>query len=218
EAFAVRRGEACLALFRYARRWLQGDACVAPTEAFVVRSGEACLALFRHARRWLQGDACVAPTNLGDLRRARHCLALFRHERRWLQGDACVAPTEARQPARSCRTKRWNDPCAAAVHGACTLWRDAQDRSVLSAGGEAGTRPGDCCVWTLLIGAVLIGVLIPLLLKHFRLTPSCPRLSAIVGYTRLSPVDNAELGHARVLAASTSLPRLRRGWPGQARP
>ena len=50
------------------------------------------------------------------------------------------------------------------------------------------------------------------------LTPSCPRLSAIVGYTRLSPLDNAELGHARVMAASTSLPRLRRGWPGQARP
>ena len=71
-------------------------------------------------------------------------------------------------------------------------------------------------VSTLLSGAALVGVLIPLLLKHFRLTPSCPRLSAIVGYARLSPLDNAELGHARVLAASTSLPRLRRGWPGQA--
>jgi len=55
-----------------------------------------------------------------------------------------------------------------------------------------------------LVSTLLIGVLIPLLLKHFRLTPSCPRLSAIVGYTRLSPLDNAELGHARVLAASTS--------------
>jgi hypothetical protein len=51
-------------------------------------------------------------------------------------------------------------------------------------------------VSTLLSGAALVGVLIPLLLKHFRLTPSCPRLSR----------------------ASTSLPRLRRGWPGQARP
>src|SRR3984893_10189159 len=104
----------------------------------------------------LQGDACVAPTNLGDLRRGEACLALFQHARRWLQGDACVAPTEARQPERSCRTRRWNDPCAGAVHGACTPWRDAQDRSVLSAGRGAGIRPGDCCVSTLLSGAVLI--------------------------------------------------------------
>jgi hypothetical protein len=87
------------------------------------------------------------------------------------------------------------------------------DPSYLRAAGLE-SDPVIAVVSTLLSGAVLIGVPIPLLLKHFRLTPSCPRLSAIVGYTRL--FDNAELGHARVLAASTSLPRLRRGWPGQA--
>jgi hypothetical protein len=91
------------------------------------------------------------------------------------------------------------------------------DPSYLRAAGLE-SDPVIAVVSTLLSGAVLIGVPIPLLLKHFRLTPSCPRLSAIVGYTPLSPLDNAELGHARVLAASTSLPRLRRGWPGQARP
>src|SRR4029077_13002564 len=91
------------------------------------------------------------------------------------------------------------------------------DPSYLRAAGLE-SDPVIAVVSTLLSGAVLIGVPIPLLLKHFRLTPSCPRLSAIVGYTPLSPLDNAELGHARVLAASTSLPRLRRGWGGGGPP
>jgi hypothetical protein len=69
------------------------------------------------------------------------------------------------------------------------------DPSYLRAAGLE-SDPLIAVVSTLLSGAVLVGVLIPLLLKHFRLTPSCPRLSR----------------------ESTSSPRLRRGWPGQARP
>jgi len=55
------------------------------------------------------------------------------------------------------------------------------DPSYLRAAGLE-SDPVIAVVSTLLSGAVLIGVLIPLLLKHFRFTPSCPRLSAIVGY------------------------------------
>ena len=57
------------------------------------------------------GGGCRAahaspPTNLGDLRRGEALPRPSRYEAVLSQGDACVAPTEARQPARSCRTRR----------------------------------------------------------------------------------------------------------------
>src|SRR5205823_5800887 len=62
---SIRRGEACLALFRQAQSLMQGDACVALRRGLSIRRGEACLALFRQAQSLMQGDACVAPTKGG---------------------------------------------------------------------------------------------------------------------------------------------------------